>query len=128
MTATDRNNPNSSANAPQQNGGMHAGNSEGGKGTYGTDINVHPNQNGKQGQSNGNASQMAPGSSVERLVKNIKNASKGSSSKKSTTITPKALAFAKTLEEFDRLNEQASKITGENLYDMDEVLRRLADL
>ena len=128
MTATDRNNPNSSANAPQQNDGMHAGNSEGGKGTYGTDINVHPNQNGKQGQSNGNASQMAPGSSVERLVKNIKNASKGSSSKKSTTITPKALAFAKTLEEFDRLNEQASKITGENLYDMDEVLRRLADL
>lgn len=128
MTATDRNNPNSSANAPQQNGGMHAGNSEGGKGTYGTDINVHPNQNEKQGQSNGNASQMAPGSSVERLVKNIKNASKGSSSKKSITITPKALAFAKTLEEFDRLNEQASKITGENLYDMDEVLRRLADL
>ena len=128
MTATDRNNPNSSANAPQQNGGMHAGNSEGGKGTYGTDINVHPNQNGKQGQSNGNASQMAPGSSVERLVKNIKNASKGSSSKKSTTITPKALAFAKTLEEFDKLNEQALKITGENLYDMDEVLRRLADL
>lgn len=128
MTATDRNNPNSSANAPQQNGGMHAGNSEGGKGTYGTDINVHPNQNEKQGQSNGNASQMAPGSSVERLVKNIKNASKGSSSKKSITITPKALAFAKTLEEFDRLNEQASKITGENLYDMDEVLRRLTDL
>ena len=128
LSAIDRANPNSSANAPQQNGGMNAGNSEGGKGTYGTDINVHPNQNGKQGQSNGNASQMAPGSSVERLVKNIKNASKGSSSKKSTTITPKAIAFAKSLEELDKLNVQASEITGEELYNIDEVLRRLANL
>lgn len=128
LSAIDRANPNSSANAPQQNGGMTAGNSEGGKGTYGTDINVHPSQNGKQAQSSGNASQVTSGSSVERLVKNIKNASKGSSSKKSTTITPKAIAFAKSLEELDKLNVQASEITGEELYNIDEVLRRLANL
>lgn len=128
LSATDRLNPNNSANAPQQNGGMHSENSEGGKGTYGTDVNVHPTMNGKQSQNKGNASQVTSGSSVERLVKNIKNASKGSSSKKTTTITPKALAFAKTLEEFEKLNEQASQITGEDLYDIDEVLRRLADL
>lgn len=128
LSAIDRANPNSSANAPQQNGGMNAGNSEGGKGTYGTDINVHPSQNEKQVQSSGNASQVTSGSSVERLVKNIKNASKGSSSKKSTTITPKAIAFAKSLEELDKLNVQASEITGEELYNIDEVLRRLANL
>lgn len=128
LSATDRLNPNNSANAPQQNGGIHSGNSEGGKGTYGTDVNVHPTMNGKQSQNKGNASQVTSGSSVERLVKNIKNTSKGSSSKKTTTITPKALAFAKTLEEFEKLNEQASQITGEDLYDIDEVLRRLADL
>lgn len=121
LTATDQAGPNGSANAPQQNSGMHAGNSEGGKGTYGTDINAKPEQNNS-------GSGMAAGSSVERLVKNIKNASKGSSSKKSTTVTPKALAFAKTLEEFDKLNEESVKITGEELYDIDEVLRRLADL
>ena len=112
----------------EQIGGMNARNSEGGKDTYGTDIKVHPNQNGKQTQNNGNTSRIAPGSSVERLVKNIKNASKGSSSKKSTTITPKAIAFAKSLEELDKLNEQASEITGEELYNIDEVLRRLANL
>ena len=101
---------------------MHAGNSEGGRGTYGSDINA------KTGQNNNSGSGMAAGSSVERLVKNIKNASKGSSSKKPTTITPKALAFAKTLEEFEELNKESVKITGEELYDIDEVLRRLADI
>lgn len=122
LTATDKTNPNSSANAPQQNGGMHSGNSEGGKGTYGADINAKSNKNTSDG------SKMVAGSSVERLVKNIRNASKGSSSKKSTTITPKAIAFAKTLDEFDELNQQSIKITGEKLYDIDEVLKRLADL
>lgn len=122
LTATDNAGPNGSANAPQQNGGMHVGNSEGGRGTYGADINAKTEQN------NNGGSGMVAGSSVERLVKNIKNASKGSSSKKSTTITPKALAFAKTLEEFEELNKESVKITGEELYDIDEVLRRLADL
>ena len=122
LTATDNAGPNGSANAPQPNGGMHSGNSEGGRGTYGSDINA------KTGSNNNSGSGMVAGSSVERLVKNIKNASKGSSSKKPTTITPKALAFAKTLEEFEELNKESVKITGEELYDIDEVLRRLADI
>ena len=68
------------------------------------------------------------GSSVERLVKNIRNASRGVSSKKMTGVNPRAIEFSKRLENLERLSEQAASITGEELYNIDDVLKRLETL
>lgn len=67
-------------------------------------------------------------SSIERLVKNIKNASKGSSSKKTTKATSRELDFARRLDELERLSQQSEELTGDELYDIDEILRRLKAL
>ncbi len=81
--------------------------------------------------SNQNApKQNTPGehSSLENLVKNIKNASKGSSSKVSPTATRSTIRFTKNLEHLEQLSMQASELTGEELYDIDAVLKRLENL
>ena len=67
-------------------------------------------------------------SSIERLVKNIKNASKGSSSKKTTKATSRELDFARRLDELERLSQQSEELTGDELYDIDEILKRLKAL
>ena len=82
-----------------------------------------PKQNGEKENTLGSES----GSSVERLVKNIRNASRGTASK-TATVTPKTMDFAKRIEALDRLSEQVSNITGEQLYDLDDVFRRLEAL
>lgn len=82
-----------------------------------------PKQNGEKENTHGSES----GSSVERLVKNIRNASRGTASK-TATVTPKTMDFAKRIEALDRLSEQVSNITGEQLYDLDDVFRRLEAL
>lgn len=99
LTRGDPNNPYAAenANAPKQNGGKE------------------------------NAAREESGSSVERLVRNIRNASRGTTSK-TMTVTPKTMEFAKRLDALDRLNEQIASITGEDLYDLDEVFRRLEAL
>ena len=38
------------------------------------------------------------------------------------------ITYLRRNEEFEELNKESVKITGEELYDIDEVLRRLADL
>lgn len=108
--------PNRDQNAPQQNTTMNSTNSGHENNLYGKDINSHKSDNTEKENS------------VQRLVKNIRNASKGTSSKKTISITPNAITFAKKLEEFESLNQETRKITGENLYDINEVLKRLADL
>lgn len=82
-----------------------------------------PKQNGEKENTLGSES----GSSVERLVRNIRNASRGTASK-TVTVTPKTMDFAKRIEALDRLSEQVSNITGEQLYDLDDVFRRLEAL
>lgn len=82
-----------------------------------------PKQNGEKE----NTPRSESGSSVERLVRNIRNASRGTASK-TASVTPKTMEFAKRIEILDRLSEQVSDITGEQLYDLDDVFRRLEAL
>lgn len=67
-------------------------------------------------------------SSVEKLVKNIQNASKGTESKTTTTMSKDTIDFAKKLEELEKLSQEASTITGEDLYDLDNIFERLEQL
>lgn len=70
-------------------------------------------------------------SATERLVKNIVNASRGSTGKQATGagISQRHLEFAKKMEELERLSAQMGEITGEyGSLDIDEVFRRLAAL
>ena len=102
LRENDRNNPysESNANAPKQN---------------------NPNSNGAMGR-------LAEGSSVERLVKNIRNASRGASSKETRTANIRAIEFSRRLEILQKLGEQAMEMTGEELYDINDILRRLESL
>lgn len=93
--------------------------------------NPYAAQSGNAPKQNGtkeNGAKAEGGSSVERLVKNIRNASRGTASKTTTAFTPKTMEFAKRLDALDKLSEQVADLTGEQLYDIDEVLRRLEAL
>ena len=65
------------------------------------------------------------GSSVDRLVKNIRNASRGASSKISKKAGSREIEFAKRIEKLQRISVQAMEMTGGELYNIDDVLRRL---
>lgn len=93
--------------------------------------NPYASQSGNAPKQNGtkaNGAKAESGSSVERLVRNIRNASRGTTSKTTTAFTPKTMEFAKRLDALDKLSEQVAEITGEQLYDIDDVLRRLEAL
>lgn len=84
-----------------------------------------------QGQTNANAPKAnATGgeSSIERLVKNIRNASKGSNSKETKQTPRSTLQFAKKLEYLENLSMKSLELTGEELYDINAVLERLKNL
>lgn len=88
-------------------------------------------KNNAYSPSNQNApKQNTPGEhkSIENLVKNIQNASKGSSSKSANTVPKATLRFTKNLEQLEELSNQAAELTGEELYDINSVLERLSKL
>ena len=61
-------------------------------------------------------------------MKNIRNASRGASSKISKTAGIREIEFAKRIENLQRLSDQVEELTGDELYSVDEVLRRLEAL
>lgn len=67
-------------------------------------------------------------SSIEHLVRNIRNASKESSSKSTQTASARVLQFTKKLEYLESLSMQASEITGEEIYNIEDILKRLENL
>lgn len=77
----------------------------------------------------GHIEETKPGTNIDQIVKDMKKASKGISSKNPTqTISRKTIQFAKNLDSLLALSEQAAEITGEELYDIDKVLERLRNL
>ena len=58
-------------------------------------------------------------------MKNIRNASRGASSKISKTAGSREIEFAKRIEKLQRISVQAMEMTGGELYNIDDVLRRL---
>lgn len=69
------------------------------------------------------------GSNIDQIVKDMQKASKGVDSKTPTqTISRKTIQFAKNLDALLLISEQASEISGEDLYDIDKVLERLRNL
>lgn len=87
--------------------------------------NAESNSNSPKQNSVKSGSAIESGSSVERLVKGIKNASKGSSSKRMPTGNPRNLQLTRKIEDLLRINEEAREVTGSELYTLDEVMRRL---
>lgn len=67
-------------------------------------------------------------SSSERLVKNIVNASRGSSSKVSSTVSARSLRFVQQIEKLQQIGEEAKAISGEDMYSLDDILERLKNL
>lgn len=77
----------------------------------------------------GHGEETKPGTNIDKIVKDMKKASKGVSSKNPTqTVSRKTIQFAKNLDALLRLSEQAAEITGEDLYDINKVLERLRNL
>lgn len=82
----------------------------------------------KQGTT-GSGEQAKQTSNIESIVKDIQKASKGVSSKTpAQTVSRKTIQFAKNLDALLKLSEQAATITGEDLYDIDKILKRLENL
>lgn len=94
-------------------------------------YNPNSENNRNAPKQNAGGSKESESSATERLVKNIVNASRGSTGKeaKGSTVNQKHLEFTKKLEELDRLSKQMGEITGDyGSLDLDEVFRRLAAL
>lgn len=87
-------------------------------------------KNNPYSAANGNAPQensTSTKSSIEDLVKNIQNASKDSSSKE--VPAPKGTrGFVKRLEKLEQLSQEAAEITGEEIYNIEDVLEKLKKL
>ncbi len=92
-------------------------NTEDRENAYSTSNPNAPKANSKSGES-----------SIEHLVKNIRNASKDSSSKDTQATPIRVLQFTKNLEYLESLSMQASEITGEELYNIEDILKRLENL
>ena len=71
------------------------------------------------------AGSLTESSSIERLVKNIQNASKGASSKSMPTASSRSIQKKKKIEDLLRISEEAREIAGLELYTVEEVMRRL---
>ena len=66
--------------------------------------------------------------SMERLVQNIQNASKGTESKQTRSLPRSSVYFAQKLDQLEKINSEAEKITSEKIYDIDEVLERIMNM
>ena len=66
--------------------------------------------------------------SIEKLVENIQNASKGTESKETNLLPKSSIYFAQKLDQLEKLNSQAEEITSEKIYDIDDVIERLKNI
>ena len=66
--------------------------------------------------------------SMERLVQNIQNASKGTESKQTRSLPRSSVYFAQKLDQLEKINSEAEKITSEKIYDIDDVIERLKNI
>lgn len=86
------------------------------------------NDNAPRQNTQGSPKETAEGA-TERLVKNIRNASRGVEAKESSEVTPRHLKFAKNLDELRKIGDRISEVTGkENEFDIDNIFRRLESL
>lgn len=97
------------------------------KRTLATNDSINPMSSQKQEDSKP-PENIDPKDSIERLVKNIQNASKGTDSKTSQVVPRATIKFAKNLEQLQSLSREAAGITGEELYSLEEILKRLEQL
>ena len=66
-------------------------------------------------------------SSIDRLVKNIQNSSKGADSKE-TSMSKDKVDFAKNVEQLSGLGKEASNISGSGSNNIDDIMNRLRNL
>lgn len=66
-------------------------------------------------------------SSIDRLVKNIQNSSKGADSKE-TSMSKDKVDFAKNVEQLSELGKEASNISGSGSNNIDDIMNRLRNL
>ena len=90
-------------------------------------YNPNAESNRNAPQQNAGGSRESESSATERLVKNIVNASRGATGKKTAeTANQRHIEFTKKLEELERLSMQMGAITGDDgSINLDEVFRRL---
>ena len=92
------------------------------------DPNSEKNPNAPK-QSTPGAEKGETESATERLVKNIKNASKDADSKETTSFTPRHIEFTKNLDELRKIGERMASITGDsNEFNLDDIFNRLEAL